>query len=98
MELEQQKVGKPGCSNGAEENKRLGRSICEDFHKTLLDVFSIKKTRDVNMGYPGPFRPCPFRLVLQLTEVCQKFDFLQKTSIEVFCKFSRSLLIRKKSV
>ena len=27
MELEQQKVGKPGCSNGAEENKLLGRFL-----------------------------------------------------------------------
>ncbi|KAF2579489.1 hypothetical protein F2Q68_00002289 [Brassica cretica] len=27
MELEQPKVGKPGCSNGDEENKRLGRFL-----------------------------------------------------------------------
>ena len=27
MELEKQKVGKPGCSNGDEENNRLGQFI-----------------------------------------------------------------------
>ncbi|KAH0870843.1 hypothetical protein HID58_077865 [Brassica napus] len=27
MELGQQKVGKPGCSNGDEENKRLGQFL-----------------------------------------------------------------------